>query len=45
MIPKSTNYWLIENSTGKVISKSSKHDAKILRNKLGKDKYTVELHY
>jgi hypothetical protein len=45
MIPKSTNYWVVEKSTGKVIQKSSKHDAKILQRKMGIEKYQVELHY
>jgi hypothetical protein len=44
MIPKSTKYWLVEKSTGQVISKSSKHDVEKLRNKLGKDKYNIQYH-
>jgi hypothetical protein len=44
MIPKSTLYWLVEKSTGKVVSKSSKHDAKKLQRKMGIDQYQIEYH-
>lgn len=44
MIPKSTQYWLVNKNTGEVISKSSKADAKKLCNKLGKDNYIIEYH-